>query len=118
MVTLLLAVPSDMIETGKSSIRRERLLMTTYRCTFDGCAEPNPGMMGCGWTIHDESFSCSPGSGTNNEAEYHALMNLIAGLLDRVHSEDCVEICGDSDLVVNQINGEYAVRSATLFPLG
>jgi len=106
-----------MLGTGKTSIRVERPLMTTYKCTFDGCAEPNPGLMGCGWTINDESFSCSPGSGTNNQSEYHALMNLITGLLDRVHSEDCVEICGDSDLVVNQINGEYAVRSANLFPL-
>jgi ribonuclease HI len=90
--------------------------MAIYKCTFDGYAEPNPGLMGCGWTINGGSFSCSAGRGTNNEAEYHALINLIAGLLDRVLSEDCVEICGDSDLVVNQINREYAVRSANLFP--
>ncbi len=91
--------------------------MAIYNCTFDGCAEPNPGMMGCGWTINDEAFSCSPGSGTNNEAEYYALINLFVALLDRVQSDDSVEICGDSDLIISQINGDYAVKSWKLQPL-
>ena len=91
--------------------------MATYKCTFDGCAEPNPGMMGCGWTLNNESFSCSPGSGTNNEAEYYALINLFVALLDRAQSGDFVEISGDSDLIISQINGEYAVKSWNLQPL-
>lgn len=91
--------------------------MATYKCTFDGCAEPNPGMMGCGWTINDESFSCSPGSGTNNEAEYHALIALLTTLIERVQTEDSIKIFGDSDLIISQINGDYAVKSWKLQPL-
>jgi ribonuclease HI len=88
--------------------------METFKCTFDGCAEPNPGIMGCGWTINNESFSCSPGSGTSNEAEYHALINLLVALLDRVRAGDCLEICGDSELIIRQINGDYAVKAWNL----
>jgi ribonuclease HI len=91
--------------------------MATYKCTFDGCAEPNPGTMGCGWTINNESCSRSPGKGTNNEAEYHALLNLLVALLDQVQSGDSVEIRGDSEVIIKQINREYKVRAPNLQPL-
>src|SRR5665213_2868054 len=67
--------------------------------------------------INNEPFSCSPGSGTNNEAEYYALINLFVALLDRMKSGDSVEICGDSDLIISQIKGNYAVKSLKLQPL-
>jgi len=73
--------------------------------------------MGCGWTINQQPFSSSPGRGTNNEAEYHALINLLAALVERVQPEDSVEIGGDSELVISQVHGDYSVRSAKLYPL-
>ena len=49
---------------------------------------------------------------TNNEAEYEAL---IAGLgLAKMLRAKNLKICGDSRLVVSQINGEYEARDETM----
>ena len=58
----------------KSSLSRASVIH------FDGACQPNPGLMGIGWTIHDpdgnliETGSRTAGSGTNNIAEYLALI--------------------------------------------
>lgn len=83
-------------------------------CHFDGCCEPNPGRMGFGWTIGGESFSHAGGYGTNNEAEYGALLALLTMLKDRGISGT---IYGDSELVINQLNGDYAVKAGNLYGL-
>ena len=49
---------------------------------------------------------------TNNEAEYGAL---IAGLgLAKVLRAKNVKICGDSRLLISQVNGEYEARGETM----
>ncbi|MGH2953002.1 MAG: ribonuclease HI family protein [Solirubrobacterales bacterium] len=55
------------------------------------------------------------GSATNNVAEYRALL---FGLeLARELGAEEVELIGDSELVVRQVNGEYRVKDAGLRPL-
>ncbi len=86
----------------------------------DGASRGNPGKAAIAYIIieddrilreHGEAI----GIATNNEAEYRAL---IAGLkaaaaLD-LHE---VAVHSDSELMVKQMNGSYAVRSARLLPL-
>ena len=49
---------------------------------------------------------------TNNEAEYEAL---IAGLgLARILRVKNLKVCGDSRLVISQVNGEFETRDETM----
>lgn len=91
--------------------------MATYDCTFDGCAEPNPGKMGCGWTINGVGDGYAAGHGTNNKAEYLALIRLLEVLKTQVQLGDEITIAGDSELVINQLAGEYRCKSVGLYPL-
>ena len=62
------------------------------------------------------------GDKTNNEAEYHALLQLLslmsnhlAGTDGRIPQEfGKVKICSDSQLLVNQVNGEWRVKEEIL----
>lgn len=78
---------------------------------IDGCCEPNPGKMGIG--IHNELFSISEnaGEGTNNQAEYIALEKALLKLQELGIRD--AEIYTDSQLVVNQMNGNWELKSAT-----
>jgi ribonuclease HI len=86
---------------------------------FDGACSGNPGPMGAGAIVdidgHRRIISRAMGHGTNNEAEYHAL---ILGLLHAL-SEGATEVVvrGDSQLVLRQIEGRYKVKAAHLGPL-
>jgi ribonuclease HI len=55
------------------------------------------------------------GTATNNVAEYRAL--LLGIELAREHGAAEVELIGDSELIVKQVNGEYRVKDAGLRPL-
>ncbi len=102
---------------------------TPYIVTFDGGADPNPG------TGYGSCHISSPtgqellerrdysGSGrpmTNNQAEYRtlieALLFLKQKLGDRAHVEH-VRVEGDSQLVINQVQGTWKVRQEELKPL-
>jgi len=85
--------------------------------TFDGACAGNPGgAMGLGWTVDGRpgrAFVPAGPRNTNNVAEYLAL----AAALDEVPEDAThVEIGGDSQLVVSQLTGEYAVKSPSLRP--
>lgn len=92
-----------------------------YTLRFDGCANPNPGEMGIGvviWNDDDEKIieiSEKAGQGTNNKAEYHAL---IRGMeeLSRTYS-GILLVLGDSQLVIYQLNGQWRVKNKDLVPL-
>lgn len=86
---------------------------------FDGACSGNPGPMGAGAVVEmagkTDAFSRAMGRGTNNEAEYHGLLLALhhaqaAGATD-------VEVRGDSQLVLRQLDGRYAVRAANLVDL-
>jgi ribonuclease HI len=86
---------------------------------FDGGSRGNPGISGSGAVIYNSSglelHSVSKllnGSHTNNQAEYNAL---IIGLeLAKEHGYRKLEIQGDSNLVVNQVNGVFKCKSDNL----
>ena len=81
----------------------------------DGGARGNPGPAGIGVVIYDskkkklKEFYKYIGEATNNNAEYNAL---IQGLEEaRSMGAEEVVVNLDSELVVNQLNGEYRVKS-------
>jgi ribonuclease HI len=87
---------------------------------FDGACSGNPGPMGGGAVVHVEGgrpqvLSMAFGVGTNNQAEYRAL---ILGLRHALAAgvEDVV-VHGDSQLILRQLEGKYRVKNAELKPL-
>lgn len=85
---------------------------------FDGSCQN--GIMAIGAVLLDgyntvDKISNIKGSGTNNQAEYLAL---IAGLKRVLELKwDSVTICGDSQLVIEQLKDEWQVKSDNLFEL-
>jgi ribonuclease HI len=98
---------------------------------FDGGSRGNPGTAGAGavlYTLHgdgDENNVIKKtekwagyfyiGNTTNNVAEY---MGLIEGLKQAIVLDiKYIEIEGDSQLVISQLNGIYRVKHSNLIPL-
>lgn len=86
---------------------------------FDGGSRGNPGLAGCGAALFPrgggaplDTAHAYLGTATSNEAEYQGL---ILGLsLALRHGATDVAICGDSKLVVNQLNGVWQIRNPRL----
>ncbi len=85
---------------------------------IDGASRGNPGPAGIGIVLRDETgqhwveIAESIGCTTNNIAEYQAL---IRGLEEaRKWSPEIIEVYSDSELLVRQMRGQYAVRSPHL----
>jgi formyltetrahydrofolate-dependent phosphoribosylglycinamide formyltransferase len=55
------------------------------------------------------------GPSTNNVAEYTAVVKALEAAVEMKASE--IELVSDSELLVRQLNGQYAVRSENLIPL-
>ncbi|HDJ66537.1 MAG TPA: ribonuclease HI family protein [Nitrososphaeria archaeon] len=92
--------------------------MKALKIFFDGSSHGNPGPSGIGIIILDElgrilvKFSKFIGFGTNNEAEYHAL---IEALRRAIHlNAEKIELYSDSELVVKQVKGVYSVKDEKL----
>jgi ribonuclease HI len=92
----------------------------------DGLCEPNPGGIATfGWVakqgdkeIHSHNAFVRSGAGaTNNLAEYSAVISALEWLLGSRYNDRHLIIKTDSQLVVRQINGIYAVRSPAIMPL-
>lgn len=83
--------------------------MEKFKAFFDGSSIPNPGDMTIGGYIETEvgsrvsAFHLPKGDGTNNRAEYLAIIHLLEEAV-RLDIKD-IEIFGDSLLVVNHVNG-------------
>ena len=96
---------------------RNQNYSTLYLYT-DGGSRGNPGPAAIGTVIKtpegdvlDEKGECI-GKATNNEAEYHAL---IEGLeMAESYKPEKLVCFLDSSLVVNQLNGKFRVRQAHL----
>ncbi len=82
----------------------------------DGAALGNPGPAGIGVVITTEAgeplVQCGEpiGSTTNNVAEYRALLRALELLQAWEQPLEAVTIRSDSQLLVRQLSGEYAVR--------
>jgi len=102
----------------------------SYLLQFDGASEPNPGPSGSAYVIFSpvqtdengdqfrnliqEGFTYIPHA-TNNEAEYNALILGLTKALELGISE--IEVEGDSNLVVQQVQGNWKVKVPKLVPL-
>ena len=94
-----------------------------FHLQFDGACRGNPSNeLGLGSVIsyknevkYEESSKMNIENGTNNMAEYQSL---IQGMkLALKHNINCLHVEGDSNLVVNQMNGKFAVKSENLIDL-
>ncbi len=89
-----------------------------YSLYFDGASKGNPGKSGSAAVLYqDVKEIANVGKyigprKTNNEAEY---MGLIFGLIlcIQLHIKN-IKVYGDSQLVIKQMRGEYAVKNERL----
>lgn len=90
--------------------------MTRVTVNVDGGARGNPGPAAIGVVLRDESGTVleevgeTIGEATNNVAEYKALLRGIE--LAGAHGATELELIGDSELVVRQVEGRYKVKNA------
>lgn len=87
----------------------------------DGGAENNPGPAGSAFIVREgDRIVCVHaeyiGNATNNAAEYTALIKALEYVREGFPKKKIV-VRSDSQLMVRQMNGEYAVKSKDLRPL-
>ena len=88
----------------------------SYKIFIDGGSRGNPGESGIGIVIQSRNqkkgFYFYTGHSTNNEAEYKALIKALnIAITKRLNN---LKIFSDSELLCNQINGLYKVKSDSL----
>jgi ribonuclease HI len=108
-------------EKSPPAERKAPLPGRTLLVYSDGAARGNPGPAGAGAVLTDAAGNVIArlgrylGKQTNNVAEYEGL------LLGLKHAKELgyreVEVRADSQLLIRQLKGEYAVRHAGLKPL-
>ncbi|HEX6782651.1 MAG TPA: ribonuclease HI family protein [Solirubrobacterales bacterium] len=89
--------------------------MSRFTVNVDGGARGNPGPAAIGVVLRDggevvEEVGETIGEATNNVAEYRALLRGIELAAARGATE--LELVGDSELVVRQVEGRYKVKNA------
>lgn len=95
--------------------------MYTYKLYFDGSTPINPGISGYGGIItkndkeifnyHGKINICQ----SNNYAEYYALYKgMLLALKKNIKD---IKVYGDSELVINQMNKVYRIKSDNLIEL-
>jgi ribonuclease HI len=95
--------------------------MSRVTVNVDGGSRGNPGPAAIGVVVRDgggevlEEVGETIGEATNNVAEYKALLRGIE--LAVAQGADEVELIGDSELVVRQVEGRYKVKNAGIKPL-
>lgn len=94
--------------------------MKKIKIFTDGGCHPNPGKMGIGVVIKNgrdviKTISEPIGMGTNNIAEYRAVIRALEEA-KKMNVEE-IELYSDSQLIISQINGDYSVKNKGLKPL-
>jgi ribonuclease HI len=90
--------------------------MSRVTVNVDGGARGNPGPAAIGVVLRDddgevlEEVGETIGEATNNVAEYRALLRGIELAAERGTTD--LELVGDSELVVRQVEGRYKVKNA------
>lgn len=99
---------------------------------FDGCCEPvNPGGVAAyGAVIFKDSIRIWEKSQiyhpdpdkerkttSNNLAEYSGLLAILEFLLMQGWNEEPIEILGDSQLVIRQMNGQWRIKQGFYVPI-
>lgn len=104
------------MEQEKYNLEKEK-----YVAYFDGACKPNPGHMKIGFLIKDfngnviDKCSKNMGFGTNNQSEYSSMLELVKRIVELKIKD--IKIMGDSQLVVNQINGSWKCSNSILSSL-
>lgn len=87
----------------------------------DGGSRGNPGKSAIGVVINDKKYFKEIGIKTNNEAEYKAIifaLKKIKQIFGKNKTKKLnIEIRLDSELVYNQLTGNYKIKESSLFPL-
>ena len=88
--------------------------MSRFTVNVDGGARGNPGPAAIGIVVREdgevlEEVGETIGEATNNVAEYRALLRGIE--LAAAHGASDLELVGDSELVVRQVEGRYKVKN-------
>lgn len=97
------------------------MLQNTIKIYADGGSRGNPGPAAAGYVITDaknqilEEGGLYLGETTNNQAEYQAL--ILSLKKAKKYKPQQIDFYMDSQLVVNQIQGRYKVKSLELKPL-
>ncbi|MEA2021367.1 MAG: NAD(P)-dependent oxidoreductase [Candidatus Caldatribacteriota bacterium] len=91
--------------------------MSNILMRVDGSCYPNPGSMGIGIVIYRDNVLVKKiseyiGRGTNNIAEYRALIRGLDEIKD-VKVDNIAVYC-DSQLVIKQLNGQYKVKDKNI----
>ena len=92
--------------------------MAKVTVNVDGGARGNPGPAAVGVVVRNgtgevlEERGETIGRATNNVAEYRAL--LLGIEMAAAHGASELELIGDSELVVRQVEGRYKVKDATM----
>lgn len=86
----------------------------------DGAADLHSKTAGIGGVFYQngneiDSFSEYVDDATNNEAEYSALIHGL--LMAKEMNVASISIFSDSQLIVNQVNGEFRVKHENMIPL-
>jgi ribonuclease HI len=90
--------------------------MSRLTVNVDGGARGNPGPAAIGIVVRDGDGEVlgevgeTIGEATNNVAEYRALLRGIE--LAAEHGAEELELIGDSELIVRQVEGRYKVKNA------
>ncbi|MFC4552955.1 MULTISPECIES: ribonuclease HI [Halorussus] len=84
---------------------------------FDGGSRGNPGPAAVGWVIVTSDGIAAEGSetigrATNNQAEYEALVRALRAARD--YGFDSLDVKGDSELIVKQVNGAWNTNDPDL----
>ena len=97
-----------------------------YLIVFDGGSRGNPGLGYGSYAVFDGNKPGHvqrlefPGPMTNNEAEYHTLiqaLGALAGQLGRRAAQTSLEVRGDSQLVIQQVLGHWKAKDERMLRL-
>ena len=114
------------LATARAMIRDARQRrVATIALHFDGASRGNPGHAATGYVVHERPGDAVLVRGgryiganvTNNCAEYTALIDALESLAALGVRADRLEVRGDSQLVLNQVEGTWDTKSAALRPL-
>jgi ribonuclease HI len=117
--------PNTAKKAPQQKLKKDNYAAVTL--SFDGACKDNPsGKAGCGWTLISDSDQSKIAEGrrylgssgyTNNVAEYFGLIEGLKYIRSSGIEIGILRVKGDSQLVLNQIDGSYKVRNARLRPL-
>jgi len=113
-----ISFPANTLQAGMKNGKDEKKTLFLYT---DGASRGNPGPSAWAYLILDEKGATLEeraggiGIRTNNEAEYHGLIEGLRAALR--HGGTKISVCSDSELVIRQMNGRYRVSAPRLLPL-